>query len=209
MKEKQQVQDALISNINIIRIGNEEALTINNDLLENTNYFLTMMRGLDPNFMLSELKIEKTDIAQAMNGSVLSQNPSASASGKNEDKLNQEQTSHSRKQAGRSGHHGHQRDQDVFFTLNERDFSTSALKEQKHGRDKGSSGILDKSATSIGTSSADFRNRTSAYTRQGTKPHPNAQQQDSQTWQKDVFPDRSKMTLGQILSHVIEKAINI
>lgn len=63
MKEKQQVQDALISNINIIHIGNEEALTINNDLLENTTYFLTMMRGLDPNFMLSELKIEKTDTA--------------------------------------------------------------------------------------------------------------------------------------------------
>lgn len=97
MKEKQQVQDALISNINIIRIGNEEALTINNDLLENTNYFLTMMRGLDPNFMLSELKIEKTDIAQAMNGSVLYSSSSGQASGKNEDKLNQEQTSHSRK----------------------------------------------------------------------------------------------------------------
>ena len=63
MKEKQQVQDALISNINIIHIGNEEALTINNDLLENTTYFLTMMRGLDLNFMLSELKIEKTDTA--------------------------------------------------------------------------------------------------------------------------------------------------
>lgn len=91
LKEQQKSQDVLISNVNIIQIGNQEALTLAGDLLENTEFFLQMMRKIDDNFMLSELKIDKTDYMTALSNSVL----------KNEDKK-----SESRK--------------NPFFTLNER-----------------------------------------------------------------------------------------
>jgi len=105
-------------------------------------------------------------------------------SGKGDDKTNQEQTAHSRKATGRGGHHGHQRDQDVFFTLNERDLSTSQLK--------------------TGAGSDNFRDRTSLYNSQRTKAHPNNQQQD-----KEVILDKTNISLGRILSHLFEKAINV
>jgi len=71
VKELQKVQDNLISNINIIKVGNEEALTLNNDLLENTDFLLRMMQAIDPNFMLSELKMDRTEEKVAMQASVL------------------------------------------------------------------------------------------------------------------------------------------
>jgi hypothetical protein len=181
------VEDTLISNINIIKIGDVEALTINNEMLENSTYFCHMMQQVDPKFLLSELKIEKTEATVALQTSVLAPHQSTSsglASGKGDDKTNQEQTAHSRKATGRAGHHGYQRDQDVFFTLNERDLSTSQMK--------------------TGTGSDNFRDRTSLYNSQRTKAHPNNQQQD-----KEVILDKTRLSLGRILSHLFEKAINV
>ena len=56
----------MISNINIIKIGEAEALTINNEMLENSTYFCHMMQQVDPKFLLSELKIEKTEATVAL-----------------------------------------------------------------------------------------------------------------------------------------------
>ena len=60
------MEDTLISNINIIKIGDAEALTINNEMLENSTYFCHMMQQVDPKFLLSELKIEKTEATVAL-----------------------------------------------------------------------------------------------------------------------------------------------
>lgn len=60
--EREKVQDMLVESINIIKIGNEEAITLNNDFLANNEFMLKMLQKIDPNFMMSELKIEKTDI---------------------------------------------------------------------------------------------------------------------------------------------------
>ena len=49
----------MISNINIIKIGDVEALTFNNEMLENSTYFIHMMQQVDPKFLMTELKIEK------------------------------------------------------------------------------------------------------------------------------------------------------
>ena len=43
VKEQRQSEDNIIANINIIKIGNQEALTLNNYLLENTDFILKMM----------------------------------------------------------------------------------------------------------------------------------------------------------------------
>jgi hypothetical protein len=90
-------------------VGGEEAITLNNELLENTDFLLKMMQTIDPSFMHSELKIERTDVATAMKGSVLQSKHEAASQ---ED--SQHQTT-SRKQQGRT------REPDLFFTLNERD----------------------------------------------------------------------------------------
>lgn len=71
LKQQQQAQDSIISYINIVKIGNEEAITLSNYLLENTGFLLQMMQTIDPNFMLSDLKVEKTDYGTAMAASVL------------------------------------------------------------------------------------------------------------------------------------------
>ena len=71
MKKKQAYQDNLISCINIVKIGDHEALTLNNQFIENTQFFQEIMHNIDPNFMYFELKIDKTDSASAMQGSVL------------------------------------------------------------------------------------------------------------------------------------------
>jgi len=40
MKEQKEVQDLLISSINIIKIGEHEAITLNNSFIENTDFFI-------------------------------------------------------------------------------------------------------------------------------------------------------------------------
>jgi hypothetical protein len=47
--------------VNIIKVNNEEAITLDNYLLENTEFLLTIMQNIDPNFLISELKIEKQE----------------------------------------------------------------------------------------------------------------------------------------------------
>lgn len=174
VKEQRQSEDNIISNINIIKIGNQEALTLNNYLLENTDFILKMMQTIDPNFMMSELKIEKAEASQAMSGSVLSKEAQAGA-GKHDEKGAEAPSHQGRKQQNRN--------QDVYFTLNERDLTRFGSKE-------------------AGVSAADFRARTSQYNKQGIKGHPASQE-------KDVIKDKTKMTLGKILCHIFEKAINV
>ena len=70
-KEKTESQDLLISNIKIIEIDEKEAITIGNELLENTQFFLQIMRNIDNNFMSSDLKIEKAEFNSAMQVSVV------------------------------------------------------------------------------------------------------------------------------------------
>jgi hypothetical protein len=45
----------------VVEVGGQQALTLNNDLLENTDYFLKIMREVVTLFMRSELKVEKQD----------------------------------------------------------------------------------------------------------------------------------------------------
>ena len=107
--------------------------------------------------MATELKIEKTEIKTAMEASVIS---------KSEEKA---EGTLGRKQRGR--------DQDLFFTLNERDVK----QPQKKDKD-------------------DFRDRVSKYGNQGIK---------SQLISKEIIKDKKQISLGQILCHVFEKAINV
>jgi len=60
-------------------------------------------------------------------------------------------------------------------------------------------------SASTGTQAADFRSRTSQYSRMGTKQHPTAPAQST----SEVIKDKSKTTLAQVLSHIFEKAINV
>ena len=124
--------------------------------------------------MMSELKIEKSETSQAMSGSVLSKEAQAGA-GKYEEKGSEAPSHQGRKQQNRN--------QDVYFTLNERDLTRFGSKE-------------------AGVSASDFRTRTSQYNKQGIKGHPASQE-------KDVIKDKTKMTLGKILCHIFEKAINV
>jgi hypothetical protein len=55
----------------VIKIGEQEAITLSNDLLENTSFLLENFMKIDKNFMATELKFEKTDIKSAMESSVL------------------------------------------------------------------------------------------------------------------------------------------
>ena len=76
-----------------------------------------MMRIIDPNFVQFDLKIDKTDMTTAMAGSVLKTNEAMSEAQGGE-KVDGHQDNRDRKKQGRGG----RADQDVFFTLNERDF---------------------------------------------------------------------------------------
>jgi hypothetical protein len=93
----------LITNIRVIKIGEQEAITLSNDLLENTSFLLQIFNNIDRNFMAADLKIEKTDGKTAMDSSVVNQ-PKA------------EEQKESRKKG---------RDNDLFFTLNERDVKSN------------------------------------------------------------------------------------
>ena len=98
----------------IIKIGDQDAITLSNDLLENTSFLLQIFTQIDRNFMAAELKIEKTDIKSAMDSSVIAQ-PKA------------EESKEGRKK-GRDN-------QDLLFTLNERDVrpnQTGQVKKDMH-----------------------------------------------------------------------------
>lgn len=70
IKEREKSEDCLLSEMRIVKIGNEPALTVSNYLLENTSFFLAQMRKIDPNFLLGDLKVERTDNKMAMSKSV-------------------------------------------------------------------------------------------------------------------------------------------
>lgn len=116
LKEQQLHQDHLISNINIVKIGNDEAITLNNYLLENTDFFLKCLRATDPNFLMTELKIEKTDTSTALKESVL--RPTSS-----QDEKSEAPAQTGRKQQVRN------REQDVYFLISEREPSKTSAQQ--------------------------------------------------------------------------------
>lgn len=59
-----------MSNLRIVKIGDEQALTLSNYVLENTEFFISRMQTIDSSFMKTELKIEKTEVKVAMAHSV-------------------------------------------------------------------------------------------------------------------------------------------
>ena len=59
-------EDYLIMNIRIIKIGDEETITLSNEIIENTSFLLQQLRNIDKNFLLTDLKIEKSDFKIAM-----------------------------------------------------------------------------------------------------------------------------------------------
>lgn len=109
------------------------------------------MQAIDPSFMKTELKVEKTEVKTAMAHSVFSKD-------KNKDdqkgiESRSSGTNNSRKQGSRAT-----RDSDVFFTLNERD--TKGHTKKKLG------------GASV-TTSESFKARNSQYNNQGTKTSKN------------------------------------
>ena len=118
------------------------------------------MQKIDKNFMATELKFEKTDIKSAMESSVLNY------PGKGEEQKSETQG----RQKGRSN-------QDIFFTLNERDVKPLSKKDAN-----------------------DFRERHSIYGKGGA---------NKTLISKEVIQDKSTVSLGQILCHLFEKAINV
>lgn len=57
-------------------------------------------------------------------------------------------------------------------------------------------------------SSQDFRSRTSVYGRQGTQAPASSSKQTGSTT-TDVFKDRNRLTLAQVVAHLFEKAVNV
>ena len=147
------------------------------------------MQTIDPSFMTGELKIEKTDVTTAMSGSSVGGASYHSKYETEKDTLNQ---SGGRKQGGRN-RQGHQHEASNFFTLNEREVEKGSLSR----------------LSSTGVNSSEFKARTSQYNKVGTKPHP-ASSSQSQMEIREVVKDRHpSLSLGQILTHVFEKAINV
>lgn len=96
----------MIAALNFITVGNEEAITLNNDFLENNSYLIKMLQTVEPNFMRNDLKIEKTDIQNALSASVVCKNK---LDGGDESKQ-----FHNRKTNARS------KNQDTYFTVQSR-----------------------------------------------------------------------------------------
>lgn len=114
------MQDSLITSVSIIKIGDQEAVTLNNSFIENTDFFLKMMKEIDPYFIQFDLKIESSDVNTAMASSVIKTNETLAESqaqgGEKIDGIdNSRNNDRSTKQ--RRGHN-----QNTFYTLNERDF---------------------------------------------------------------------------------------
>lgn len=135
-------------------------------MIENTNFLLRMFQSVEKNFMSCELKVEKTEGKNAMDYSVFSKYQTSGEQEKNE-------AAQSRKK----------KDQDIYFTLNERDVKQTAQSK-------------------VDSQSVEFRDRRSQYGRLGTKPHP-------AVIPKQIITDKSAISLGLILCHIFEKAINI
>ena len=114
--------------------------------------------------MATELKVEKTEIKVAMEASVLNY------PGKGEEAKEQPQG----RKPGRAN-------QDLFFTLNERDVKPNQ------------SGQVKKDAS-------EFRDKHSQYGKQGPK---------QLLITKEIIKDKTTVSLGQILCHLFEKAINV
>jgi hypothetical protein len=62
-----------------------------------------------------------------------------------------------------------------------------------------------KDPATQGVSAADFRNRNSSYGGMGTKPHPKSSKESGE----DVIANPEEVSLGHMLAHIFEKAINV
>lgn len=163
VREGQKAQDFLVTSVKLIKIGDQDALTLDTALIENTDFFLQALRTIDPHFIAAELRVEKQEAKDVMNASVL-KSPDAEAPVETDNNRNDKKKV---------------RPQDIFFTLNERDLKSSSV------------------------TANDFRSRTSQYSKMGTGKTQVASQDT------EVFKDKSKLTLAQVLSHIFEKAINV
>lgn len=114
-KEMQAAQEEILDNLRIVRVGEQDAITLSNHLLENTHFFFQILQKIDKNFLQAELKIEKQEYSRAMQPSVLNKNP-GSQSEQQEPALYA--TSQPTRKAKNSEKH--------FFVLNERDMRTSS-----------------------------------------------------------------------------------
>lgn len=47
----QAVQEEIVNNLRIVKVGEQDAITLSNHLLENTHFFFQIMQKIDKNFL--------------------------------------------------------------------------------------------------------------------------------------------------------------
>lgn len=65
-KEEAHAADIVLQSLSIIEVAGQEALTLSNQLMENTGYLLNILRQVNTLFLRGELKIEKCEAVEAL-----------------------------------------------------------------------------------------------------------------------------------------------